>query len=682
MKTRASIHRMVTAAWLMSCICAGAQTQTLFLRNGQLSVHLAVDGRNRPFISEITSPAGTWLNQAAAPSSLLQTWPTGTKLRQADEPPAYWWLNEDSLFQQAYAACRAGDLEIIWHVALFKKMELIRLSMEWINHGEQRSIRWFPVWAAEGMPGDAVHGWQALTYEPRQDRLGKEPVVYFSHTYSSDRQERPARGAPFSGQLPFWYLQTEHGRCYFSLDWSGGWRAEWSAGGEQAAFRVFLPEEETQLTLAPGEKITGPTLSLIPVAAGAEREMRNRWLAVRDQAARTRFTMPAPSFPLIYNHWYSVRFALSAAFLKNQIAAVTPYRFDAFVVDAGWYERTGDWTPSRAKFTAGEFEAVLEKLKQQNIVVGLWSCPWLESVSAAERPDYIDQPGFYREFMQAWALDLAGCDFTSRLTSHVRHLVDSYGMGWWKYDQEFLGDSTRAGKMKNIGALQTSLAAVRLSFPNLFIENCMSGGRMINGFTDAISQSHWIRDGSANGLKHSRSNIAEALGAVDFLAPGKVQRWTNRIDEIHDRESLRLYCRSAMIGTWGLSADLTKVDAEQQRIILQEIENYRKINIIKADQLYDVIYPSEGRAWCGIVYYSRAGDRAAALLFRWKADAEIKDVLRLPGLKNTGSYEVSLPNDSGAWLRDSKLAAKGVNLHLSKGRLSQIILVRRTVASR
>ncbi|NLP09416.1 hypothetical protein GX408_03355, partial [bacterium] len=150
----------------------------------------------------------------------------------------------------------------------------------------------------------------------------------------------------------------------------------------------------------------------------------------------------------------------------------------------------------------------------------------------------------------------------------------------------------------------------------------------------------------------------------------------------HDRESLRLYCRSAMIGTWGLSADLTKVDAEQQRIILQEIENYRKINIIKADQLYDVIYPSEGRAWCGIVYYSRAGDRAAALLFRWKADAEIKDVLRLPGLKNTGSYEVSLPNDSGAWLRDSKLAANGVNLHLSKGRLSQIILVRRTVASR
>jgi len=94
---------------------------------------------------------------------------------------------------------------------------------------------------------------------------------------------------------------------------------------------------------------------------------------------------------------------------------------------------------------------------------------------------------------------------------------------------------------------------------------------MINGFTDAISQSHWIRDGSANGLKHSRSNITEALGAVDFLAPYKVQRWTNRIDEIHDPESLRLYCRSAMIGTWGISADLTKVDAGQQRIILREI---------------------------------------------------------------------------------------------------------------
>ncbi len=531
------------------------------------------------------------------------------------------------------------------------------------------------------MPGDVVHGWQALTYEPRQDRVGKEPVVYFSRTYSSDRQERPAHGAPFAGQLPFWYLQTERGRCYFSLDWSGGWRAEWSAGREQSAFRLFLPEEETQLTLAPGEKMTGPTLSLIPVAAGPEREMRSRWLAVRDQAARMQYTMPRPFFPLIYNHWYSVRFALNTAFLKNQIAALTPYGFDAFVVDAGWYERTGDWTPSRTKFAAGEFVQQLRKLTQQNILVGLWSCPWLESVSADERPDYIDRPGFYREFMQAWALDLAGCDFPSRLTSHVRRLVEDYGMDWWKYDQEFLGDSTRAGKMKNIAALQSSLAAVRLAFPDLSIENCMSGGRMINGFTDAISQSHWIRDGSANGLKHSRSNIAEALGAVDFLAPYKVQRWTNRIDEIHDPESLRLYCRSAMIGTWGVSADLTKVATAEQRIILQEVENFRKINILKADQLYDVIYPTEGRAWCGIVYYSRAGDRAAALLFRWNADEEIKVVLGLPGLKDTGIYKVSLTNEAGEWRRAGKSATNGVELVLRKGQLSQIILVGKTVPS-
>ena len=424
MKVRPAIRRMAAAVWLMSCIRAEAQTQSLILSNDRLSVHLAVDSRNRPFIREITSAAGPVLHQTEAPGAIPPDgpWPES-------DPPVYWWLNEDSLLQRAYASRRAGDLEIIWHVALFKNMELIRLSMELINHGQQRSIRWFPVWAADWIPGGVVHGWQALTYEPRQDHLGKEPVVYFSRTYSSDRQERPARGAPFTGQLPFWYLQTERGRCYFSLDWSGGWRAEWSAGREQTAFRLFLPEEETQLTLAPDEKITGPTLSLIPVATGAEREMRSRWLAVRDQAARVRYTIPTPFFPLIYNHWYSVRFALSAAFLKNQIAALTPYGFDAFVVDAGWYERTGDWTPSREKFAAGEFEQELRKLKQWNILVGLWSCPWLESVGADERPDYIDQPGFYREFMQAWALDLAGCDFSSRLTGHVRRLVEDYEIG-------------------------------------------------------------------------------------------------------------------------------------------------------------------------------------------------------------------------------------------------------------
>ena len=94
-----------------------------------------------------------------------------------------------------------------------------------------------------------------------------------------------------------------------------------------------------------------------------------------------------------------------------------------------------------------------------------------------------------------------------------------------------------------------------------------------------------------------------------------------------------------------------------------------------------MIYPTEGRAWCGIVYYSRAGDRAAALLFRWNADEEIKVVLGLPGLKDTGIYKVSLTNEAGEWRRAGKPATNGVELVLRKGQLSQIILVGKTVPS-
>jgi len=665
----------LVVSFLINFVSAATSAQNCILRNDQLTVSLAIDQENVPFIKNIVTKDNTLLCQATNHTPSLETW-LPEELLGASERSVVWSLDDDSLYWRAQAPRMIGSLEIVWHVDLSKKLPLLRLAVELINHGEQRSISWFPIWVAEWMSSGILHGREALTYEPRLDSLGKKNLVYFSRTYSSDRQERPAHGSPFIGQLPFWHLQTNRCRWYFSLDWSGGWRAEWSGGENNTAFRIFLPEEETQLILQPNERIPGPMLSLVPVAHADERHLRAYWLDVRNQAAQLRYPMPRPFFPLIFNHWYSARWALSSAYLNNQAAALKRYGFDAFVIDAGWYNRVGDWTPSRSKFAAQEFETVLQQIRERKILIGLWSCPWLESIVEERRPNYIDQPGFYREFMKAWAIDLAGSDFTSRLSEHVGHLVQAYGMDWWKYDQEFLGDSTRCGKMKNIAALQSALAEVRKSFPKLVIENCMSGGRMINGFTDEIAQVHWIRDGGMNGLKHGQSNVLEALGAIDFLAPNKVQRWTNRIEEIQDPELLRLYCRSAMIGVWGVSADLNKVSADQGKIIQQEVDHYRRLNKIKAENIYDPIYPTEDALGCGIIFYSRSADRAAVLFYRWNGDQEINYILRLPGLKDTDQYQVTIAGEDDESLCSGKnLTGTGLNIHLAEQQRSQIIFV-------
>ncbi|MBN2293264.1 MAG: alpha-galactosidase [Pirellulales bacterium] len=185
--------------------------------------------------------------------------------------------------------------------------------------------------------------------------------------------------------------------------------------------------------------------------------------------------------------------------------------------------------------------------------------------------------------------------------------------------------------MKKTRALEEALLAVRRTYPKLNIENCMSGGQMINALTDGISQSHWIRDGKSTGMVHARSNIKEALGAAYFLPLAKIQRWTNRPDQTNpdDAELLKFYCRSVMIGVWGISGDLTKLTPRQRQVMLAEVERYRRLNEFKPGNLYRIIYPErEISNLAGIVLYDLSKSRAAVILFRW---------IRVAGRLSSGS---------------------------------------------
>jgi alpha-galactosidase len=236
---------------------------------------------------------------------------------------------------------------------------------------------------------------------------------------------------------------------------------------------------------------------------------------------------------------------------------------------------------------------------------------------------------------------MAKSDFTGYLIDHINQLQAGYFMDWWKYDQEYMGKNEEQGDIKNILAFQDALKTVRQQHPELYIENCMSGGRMINDLTNTLAQIHWIKDGGDNGLDHARENIRTALGASHIIPLSKVERWTNRVNEIHDSELLKYYCRSAMIGVWGVSADMHKLTAEQKSIMLNEIEHYRKLNSLKSYNIYRILYP-EVNKFAGIIYYNATLDEAAALIFRWKHKGELRYNIPLRLLRDKSEYTVNV----------------------------------------
>lgn len=607
--------------WIaLCCILTAAEGSAMTpLNNGTLRLELDVNAAGTPYIAAVAwdNVKKPLMRETALD---LEAWaPDGFEPEAAKASP--WKIVEHPVFLRAESS-RAfkGDVTLTWVVDLAREGSLYRMHVRMANNGDAaRPVAWFPIWQASwDAPAftDWCRWWQALSFQSVERPLTDPHAVSIklgSRLHSSD--------ADPAGQNPYWVLGGRGGRVYCALDWCGGWRAELGKVSAKAPLLLDLrlPPEETQLVLNPGEAIDGPVLNVTITPETDDLASRASWMRQRVALGKALYGGPEPWYPLAYNNWYTTRFSVDGPFLKRQVEAMDPYKFDVFVVDAGWYEAVGKWQPDPKKFAPDEFENLLKTIRSKRVRVGIWTCPQFVSADKDHLPPEVDQPGFYRKFIDGYLLDYAGMDFTQFLLDHVANLRSRYGADWWKYDQDFFTPETRHGVMKNVVALQNALLAVRKAQPDLYLENCQSGGRMINEFTVLLTQNQWIRDGGNTGPGHARSNFREALGTLEFLPPWTVNRWTNNPDrnDPEDDAFTRMYCRSAMAGTWGIVADLPNIAPRQRDIILAEAAHYRRLNALKTACRYEIIDLANDAPACGIVYYDTAGQHAAVLLLRW-----------------------------------------------------------------
>jgi len=589
-----------------------------------------------------------------------------------------WRHIDDNTFLRAESECELSEgIVMTWVAELDRKSSLIRLSVRAENRGNKPvKADWFPAWSATwSLAGkaDTLHYWESLSFTPIKVPLRYDVITTLSSKlHSSDVTE--------DGKNPYWFITSGKARMYFGLEWCGGWKAEFSGIPGGVHFHVFLPDDETQLTLASGESITGPALMVAPVLSTDEAAGRAEWMKLRKSLAARIYGVSGPSFPFTWNHWYTVRFEIDEKYLARQIGAMDPYGFDYFIVDAGWYKACGDWTPHPEKFSSGVFEELLKQVQKKRVRTGIWSCPQFVDPDIKTPPNLVidDRPGFHRTFIDGMLIDYVRSDFDTYLLQHIRELRRSYHIDWWKYDQNFFTAETRNGQMKNVVALQKALTTVRKAFPDLYIESCQSGGRMLNEFTVLSSQTQWIRDGGHTGIAHARSNFAEATQALGFLPPWAVLRWINRPNE-NDQDNdefTRMYCRSAMAGVWGLVADLPLIGDRQRSVILKEVERYRRLNALKYDCLYDIFYPTTGVPAAGIIFYNADRTRAGLLFLRWDAENDFEFPIALDRIHSQKDYRVEFVDSGNVHIVPGyKLQGKGLILPFAKTCMSLLVFV-------
>jgi alpha-galactosidase len=548
------------------------------------------------------------------------------------------------------------------------------------NDGNRRvPIDWFPAYSATWYMSSEVKQldtWESLTFRPMSYPLDSARVVSLSsRLHSSDN--RPERG-----WNPFWAVRMADGsRAMFAIEWCGGWKAFLSASENYLYFDVRLPHADSQLTLNPGEEVHGPIVHVTFLPPGPERDQRAQWMHSRAALAESLYGGPGPSYPFTYNNWYETRFDFDGDFISRQVAAMAPYDFDAFIVDAGWYTSVSDYTPDTAKFAEGQFEGIMAQIAEAGVTPGIWSCPQFlhgeADTAAADLGPTLDVPGQFEPFIHGWLRDLAGMDFTPFLKDHVAMLRERYHAGWWKYDQILFASETRHGAMKNVIAFQEALKAVRAAQPDLYIENCQSGGRMLNEFTVLATQTQWILDGGASGMPIIRRNIESGLRALEFLPPWTVSRWSNRPwdMEVND-EMTRALCRSAMMGVWGIVSDLDKITPAQRATILRQRDHYRRLNELKAACRYDVVPPVDDTPFAYVTFYDAAGANAGILCFRWDARGDTTCEIPLEGLDAAKVYAIAdVDAATNVTFSGQQLIEEGYAIPFPEGRLSALVWI-------
>lgn len=670
--------RCVFRAFVLCLAWAAAlslSTQAQEISSDTLRLKLNVTTQGIPVIEEaVWQSSGASVFRDLGTPDALTAWVPGALIPETQTAAPTWTITEsdDTTIAEATREL-TNKVFITWVVELPKRGQLFRMHVRLTNRGKKtRTIASFPSWSASwdvGGQSEWVRSWRSIEYSRVERALNSGAIRLGSRLYSSD----DAQG----GVTPYWVVGGSDSRIYFGLEWCGGWSATLNSVNGGFRFDAGLPPEETQLELDRGEAIDGPALLVTPMQSSDDADGRSRWMLQRNSFGQMKYSAPAPSFPLTYNHWYAVRRQVNDAFLDSQIAAMLPYSFNAFVIDAGWFS-DGRWKPDPTKFQQGEFADRLAALKANGIKPGLWSTPQYVSDVNNQSALAIEDPPVSSRFLGGNLVDLSQEEFANYLKGHVQMLRQKYSVDYWKYDQPFFAEHSRSGVMRDVIGFQNAMQTVRQANPDLVIENCQNGGRMINEFTLLATQTTWLKDLSLSSLADPRDNVSVALNAMDFVFPWSALRFTINLDTVdpNDDETLRFYCRSAMAGVWGISTDLSAVTERQRNTVLAEIENYRRLNRIKYSCEYELQLPDDSADVAGVTFYSRRRFNSAILLYRWQREGVFERRVLLPKLKSWFTYHV-VDADTGMEFNasGSDLISNGITIPFSSQRQSALVFI-------
>ncbi len=475
------------------------------------------------------------------------------------------------------------------------------------------------------------------------------------------------------------------------------------------------PEPGPALTrLTPGGTFTTPRVFLGTFTGGpdgAGNELRPWVRAVLGSA----HTWSDPHYPLTVNNSWGVGMAVDESTAHRMIADAASLGFEMFHLDAGWFRGVGDWYPHPEKFPHG-LAPVAEDAHRHGMRFGLW-VDWSQagldtnpgSLNARD-PKVHDWlvadvgPDWKLQDFKGQTIDLgvpAARDYAARevnrivtsdhldMLEHDGYLVtqgctrndhphappDPAHTHVEHYDGEdiVLSSNSTDVSYHAVEAYYSIYENLRRQHPNLLLEICNDGGRMVD-FGSAAHGDYFSVTDSYDPLSNRRA----FYDASHVLPPAMLETYVDKRPTPHLANFL-YELRSGMMGWFSVMQDTNQWTPEQHRAAYAALALYKtKLRpLIRDAELFHIAQRPDGVHWDGMEYWDPSRKQGVVFAFRGSAADEPEHRFKLAGLKAEKTYRLHFEDGS---LKDAaesgqRLMREGLLVSLSQPLSSEVVFL-------
>lgn len=417
-------------------------------------------------------------------------------------------------------------------------------------------------------------------------------------------------GSSFFALRPAGERMEAEGQAWFgTLQYSGNWRADFEkypTGEVQVASGINFWDQS--IALKPGKNFITPKF----IIGFTEQGMQG---VSQKLSSYTREKVLYPSHrdkirPVLYNSWYATTFNVNEEHQLALAQIAKDLGVEVFVIDDGWFKGRindkaglGDWTVDKNKFPNG-LKPMIDKINAMGLDFGIWIEPEMVNPNSdlyRAHPDWVfHYPNRTRhEGRNQLMLNLAREDVYNYLYTCFSTLLKENNIKFIKWDMnKSLTDpgfpsasveEQRSVRIKYVENLYRLFETLRKEFPDVWFENCASGGGRVDLGMMALTDFSWASDNTdpveRTFIQYSYLNAFPASTMIS---------WVTQEDWHRQNHPLEFKFDVSMCGVLGVGYDITKWTDKEKNIAREKIARYKEVReTVQFGDLYRLVSPYE-----------------------------------------------------------------------------------------